>query len=309
MTLNQLRYVIEIVRCGSISTAAQELFITQPSLSKSVNELEKEMGITIFRRTNRGVVLSEEGIRFLSYARQVVEQADLLEHRYKEIEKMHHTFSISSQHYAIVVAAFIAMIKEENVNYYDYYLREVKTSEVISDVHLQKSNLGILYESSFNHDVLKRILYDNDLEFTPLFTVKPHVFLRKSHPLACRQMITLEELREYPRLVYDQGINNSFYFTEEVHSTEESDRNITVTDRGTIFNLMIGLDGYTISSGIMSDDFSGAEISSIPLKTEEYMTLGAITCKNTAPSALTERFLFHLKERYHAGLVSKKNTK
>lgn len=122
-------------------------------------------------------------------------------------------------------------------------------------------------------------------------------------------MITLEELREYPRLVYDQGINNSFYFTEEVHSTEESDRNITVTDRGTIFNLMIGLDGYTISSGIMSDDFSGAEISSIPLKTEEYMTLGAITCKNTAPSALTERFLFHLKERYHAGLVSKKNTK
>ena len=175
MTLTQLRYIIEIVRRGSISTAAKALFITQPSLSKSVTELEKEMGITIFRRTNRGVVLSEEGVKFLSYARQVVEQADLLEHRYKDSSAIHHTFSISSQHYAIVVAAFVALVKEENAPEYDYYLREAKTYEIINDVHRQKSSLGILYESSFNHDVLKRILHDNDLDFIPLFTVKPHV--------------------------------------------------------------------------------------------------------------------------------------
>lgn len=301
MTLTQLRYIIEIVRRGSISTAAKALFITQPSLSKSVTELEKEMGITIFRRTNRGVVLSEEGVKFLSYARQVVEQADLLEHRYKDSSAIHHTFSISSQHYAIVVAAFVALVKEENAPEYDYYLREAKTYEVINDVHRQKSSLGILYESSFNHDVLKRILHDNDLDFIPLFTVKPHVFLRRNHPLASRDIITLEDLVPYPRLVYDQGEVNSFYFTEEVHSTEESSKNITVTDRGTIFNLMVGLDGYTISSGIMTDDFSGKEIVSIPLKSDEHMTLGAIKPKGMELTPLAERFLFHMKSKYRAG--------
>lgn len=298
MTLQQLRYVLEIVRQGSISRAASELFMTQPSLSKAITELEQEMGITIFRRTNRGVLLSEEGIRFLSYARQVVAQADLLESRYHSETPVRHTFSLSSQHYAIVVAAFADLLESDNAEHYDFYLRETMTYSVIEDVHLQKSDLGILYESSFNKTVLHRLLNDNDLTFTPMFTVKPHVFIRRKHPLAAKKTISLADLKPYPRLLYDQGTNNSFYLTEEVHSTESSDKNIYVTDRGTIFNLLVDIDGYTIGSGILSNDFSGSEIVSRPLETDEYMKLGAISQKGTELRGLSQKFIELLKARY-----------
>lgn len=298
MTLQQLRYILEIVRQGSISRAASELFLTQPSLSRAVSELEQELHITIFRRTNRGVVLSEEGIRFLSYARQVVAQADLLEKKYQSHVPLRHTFSISSQHYAIVEAAFADLIKSDDASHYDFYLRETMTRSILDDVHLQKSDLGILYESRFNRAVLHRLFIDNDLEFEPLFTLQPHVFLRKKHPLAQKKSIELSDLLPYPRLLYDQGTNNSFYFSEEVCSTEPSDKNIYVTDRGTIFNLLVGLDGYTIGSGILSSDFSGTEITSRPLAVDEYMKLGAVRFKGAPDNELADKFLELLRKRY-----------
>ncbi len=276
MTLQQLRYIIEIVESGSISTAASRLFISQPSLSKAVAELEKEMGIPIFYRSNRGVILSEEGTKFLSYARQVVEQADLLEEQYKAGAPIRRVFAVSSQHYAFVVNAFVALVKEYGQKKYEFTLRESRTYDIIEDVRTQRSELGVLYLSRFNREVLAHAIENADLKFVPLFTARPHVFVSRENPMASKKSVTLEELKAYPRLTYEQGNNNSFFYSEELHSTQESPKNIVVTDRATLFNLLIGLNGYTISSGVLSTDLNGSHIVSVPLESDEYMEIGYI---------------------------------
>ncbi len=295
MTLQQLKYVVQIVQYGSITMAAQNLYITQPSLSKAVSELEREMGITIFLRSNRGVILSEEGAKFLSYARQVVEQAELLEQTYKYGEPVKRIFAVSSQHYAFAVNAFVALVKEYGKDKYEFSLRELRTHEIIEDVYTQRSELGILFLSNFNREVILRILKNKELQFVPEFSAKPHVFVSKNNPLASFEIVTRDDLKNYPRLTYDQGINNSFYFSEELHSTDESPKSIIVSDRATLFNLLIGLDGYTISSGILSSDLNGTDIISIPLKSDEIMEVGYIHATDRPLSQLAERYLEHFR--------------
>lgn len=294
MTLQQLKYVIQIVQCGSITMAANKLFITQPSLSKAVSDLEEEMGITIFRRSNRGVVLSEDGIRFLSYARQVVEQAELLEHAYKASEPVKRVFAVSSQHYAFAVNAFVALVKEYGEDKYEFSLRELRTNDIISDVRTMRSELGIIFISNFNRDVMLRILENNNLKFVPQFTAKPHVFVSRKNPLAKKKLVTRADLTDYPRLTFDQGVNNSFYYSEEIHSTDESPKSIIVSDRATLFNLLIGLNGYTISSGILSSDLNGNDIVSIPLKSDEVIEIGYIRNEDRPLCAIAERYIEHL---------------
>lgn len=296
MTLQQLKYIITIAECGSITSAAQKLLVAQPSLSKSVAELEKEMGIIIFYRNNRGVYLSDEGSRFLSYARQVIEQAELLEQQYKEKETIRRVFSISAQHYAFVVNAFVALVKEYGENKYEFTLRESRTHDIIEDVRTSRSELGVLFLSNFNREVVLRIVHNADLKFTPLFTATPHVFVSRENPLAKRKSVTLNDLKEFPRLTYEQGINNSFYYAEELHSTVESPKNIVVTDRATLFNLLIGLDGYTISSGILSSDLNGNNIVAIPLESNETMEIGYIAPADRRLNPVSERYLEHLKK-------------
>ncbi len=296
MTLQQLRYVIQIVQAGSINMAAQQLFITQPSLSKAVAELEHEMGITIFGRSNRGVTLTEEGTRFLSYARQVVEQADLLEHQYKGEHRVRRVFGISSQHYAFVVHAFVSLVREYGEDEYEFSLREARTNDIIEDVRTHRSELGILYLSKFNGDVMRHILRGAELDFVPLFTAKPHIFVSRRHPLAKRKCVTLSDLLPYPRLTYEQGVNNSFYFAEELHSSEQVPKSIVVADRATLFNLLIGLDGYTISSGILATDLNGDQIVAVPLESDEHMELVYIYPRGLAPTGISARYLDILKE-------------
>lgn len=296
MTLQQLKYIIAIAECSSITSAAQKLLVAQPSLSKSVSELEKEMGITIFYRNNRGVYLSDEGSKFLSYARQVVEQAELLEQQYKKKETIRRVFSISAQHYAFVVNAFVALVKEYGESKYEFTLRESRTHDIIEDVRTSRSELGVLFLSIFNREVVLRILHNADLKFSSLFIAKPHVFVSRDNPLSHKKKVTLDDLKVFPRLTYEQGINNSFYYSEELHSTEESPKSIIVTDRATLFNLLIGLNGYTISSGILSSDLNGTDIVSIPLESDEIMEIGYISPTDRPLSAVSERYLEHLKK-------------
>lgn len=295
MTLQQLKYVIEIVQSGSISMAAKNLFISQPSLSKAIGDLEKEMGITIFYRNNRGMYLSKEGVKFLSYARQVIEQVELLEQQYKYTTPPKRIFAISSQHYAFVVNAFVALIKEYDENKYEFSLRESRTHDIIEDVLTQRSELGILYFSHFNQEVLQRILQNNELQFVLLFTAKPHVFVSRHNPLAKYKTVKLTDLKDFPRLSYEQGVNNSFHFFEELHSTMDCLKSIIVSDRATLFNLLIGLNGYTISSGILSSDLNGHEIVSIPLESDEIMKIGYIHVTNRPLSSISKRYLEHLQ--------------
>ncbi|MBP3273102.1 MAG: LysR family transcriptional regulator [Ruminococcus sp.] len=294
MTLQQLRYIITIAETGSITMAAQRLFIAQPSLSKSVSELEKEMGITIFARSNRGVYLTEEGTRFLSYARQIVEQTELLENEYKSAPPPKRAFSVSSQHYAFVVNAFVELVREYGKDRYEFTLRELKTAEIIEDVRTHRSDIGILFLSNFNREVIRHILSAEELHFERLFTAKPHVFVSRSNPLVGRKIVTLDDLKDFPRLTYDQGVKNSFHFAEELHITEDSPKNIVVSDRATLFNLLIGLDGYTISSGILSSDLNGDNIVSIPLDSSEIMEIGYITTADRPMNSMTLRYLEHL---------------
>ncbi len=296
MTLQQLKYLIEVAETGSITTAAQRLFISQPSLSKSIAELEKEMGITIFNRSNRGVYLSQEGTRFLSYARQIVEQASLLESEYKLSPPPSRAFAVSAQHYAFVVNAFVELVREYGKSKYEFTLRELKTAEIIEDVRTHRSDLGILYLCDFNRDVIMHILQSEDMQFVKLFTAKPHVFVSKQNPLVGKKSVTLDELKEYPRLTYDQGVKNSFYFSEELHSTAESPKNLVVSDRATLFNLLIGLGGYTISSGILSTDLNGDNIVAIPLESDEKMDIGYIMTTDRPMNSITKRYLEHLNE-------------
>ena len=295
MTLQQLKYVIMVAECGSISSAAQKLLVAQPSLSKAISELEKEMNVILFIRNNRGVFLSDEGTKFLSYARQVVEQADLLESQYKQKEAIRRVFSISAQHYAFVVNAFVQLVKEYNQDQYEFTLRETATHDIIEDVRTFRSELGVLFCSHFNQDVIFRILQQAELSFTPLFEAKPHIFISKKNPLAQKKKVTLADLKAFPRLTYEQGIANSFYFSEELHSTEESPKSIMVSDRASLFNLLIGLNGYTISSGILSSDLNGTNIISIPLVSDEQMKIGYISHTHMPLSPMSERYLFHLK--------------
>ena len=296
MTLQQLRYIIAIAEACSITSAADKLLVSQPSLSKVVNQIEEEMGITIFNRNNRGVYLSEEGLSFLSYSRQVVEQADLLENKYKNKEKQRRVFSITSHHYAFVVNAFVALVKEYGENKYEFSLRETLTNNIIEDVRTSRSEIGVLFLSDFNKKVILKMLEDADLKFTKLFAVKPHIFVSRKNPLAKEKTVELSDLKNFPRLLYDQGIKNSFYFAEEPQPIIDSNKNIIVTDRATIFNLMIGLNGYTIASGVLSSDLNGTEIVAIPLKTDEIMEIGYIKNIDRPLSKICISYINHLKK-------------
>lgn len=296
MTLQQLKYVITISKSGSMHTAADELFITQPNLSKAIKDLELEMGITIFNRTNKGVLLTDDGTKFLSYARQVVEQANLLEDIYKNKESIKRIFAISSQHYGFVVNAFVKLVETFGKDTYEFSLRECKTYDVINDVKDGRSELGVIYFSRFNSEIMKKVISSNGLSYEFLFETKPHVLLSKNHPLANKERLTLDDLDAYPRLSYDQGLNNSFYYSEEPHALESVSKAIVVSDRATLFNILIGLNGYTISSGMISSSLDGNNIISIPLETDEVMDLVYIYDSDKPMKEITKQYLAILRE-------------
>lgn len=295
MTLQQLKYILTIVSCGSISEAAKRLYISQPSLSAAVKEIEQEFGIEIFLRSARGIALTNEGVEFLSYARQVVEQAELLERRYVDKKPSRKLCSISTQHYAFAVQAFVSLLKELDENEYECTLRETRTYEIIEDVRQLRSEIGMLYLNDFNRKVITKILNENDLTFHPLFSAQPHVFISVDHPLASKEIVAIEELDEFPCLAFEQGAYNSFYFAEEILSTRTYRKKILVSDRATLFNLLIGLNGYTVSSGVLNQDLNGEQIQAVRLRTEEEMVIGYIVNAKTNLSGLAEQYVAKLK--------------
>ena len=293
MTLQQLKYVTTIANIGSISEAAKRLFVSQPSLTKAIKELEKEMGITIFDRTNKGITVSKEGERFLGYARQVLEQAALLEEQYKSQSGGKKQFSVSTQHYSFAVNAFVELLKGAEIDQYDVSLRETQTYEIID----MKSEIGLLYYNDFNRPVLEKLIHTNELTFTELFTAHPHIFIGKTHPLAHKEVVSMDELEEYPYISFEQGDHNSFYFSEEIFSTVVRPKHIRVRDRASLFSLLLGLDGYTVSSGVIDKEVNGENIISVPLAEEGLMHIGYITNNKMQRSRLGQEYI-HALEQY-----------
>ncbi|MFC4779018.1 LysR family transcriptional regulator [Paenibacillus sp. GCM10023252] len=296
MTLQQLKYIIEVASRGSINEAAKRLFISQPTLSSAIKDLEEELQITLFDRSNKGISLSKDGVEFLSYARQVVEQAELLESRYLNAKPSPQHFSVSTQHYAFAVNAFVSLVQQYGQDEYELSLRETKTYEIINDVKSMCSEIGIIYVNEFNGKVIHNLLKTANLTFNRLFTARPHIFISMNNPLAQQSVVTIDQLQHYPYLSFDQGEYNSFHFSEEILSTLTHRKSIRVTDRATLFNLLIGLNGYTISTGILSSDLNGNEIIPVPLDCEELIHVGWISHKSIPLSKLGAAYIEALKE-------------
>ena len=291
MTLQQLKYVTEVADRGSITEAAKSLFIAQPSLSAAIHELEEEIGVALFLRSNRGVLITPEGAEFLGYARQVVQQAALIEDKYIAHSALRQRFCISTQHYSFTAGAFVELVRAQGGEAYEFILREGKTYDTINDVRTLRSEMGVIYLSSFNEAVIRKMLREANLVFSELFSARPHIFVGRNNPLAGRESVTLADLEPLPCLTYEQGDQNAFYFSEEILSTLNHEKSIKVTDKGTIIDLMVGTDGYTISSGICPSYLRGEDIISIPLQVDEVIRIGVITHKDYRPTPLGQEYL------------------
>lgn len=296
MTLQQLKYLVTVAECKNISEAAEKLYISQPSLSAAIHNLEKEMGVTAFARSNKGVTVTREGEELLSLARNLLEQADIMKERFCKDTKREPKFCVSCQHYSFAVNAFVDVVNKFDADKYSFILRETQTGEIIDDVANGNSELGILYLSKQNEEVLTKLFKKNDLIFEEIFEASPHIFISKNHPLANKDIITLDELKPYPYLVYEQGERNSFYFSEEFLSVLDMPKNIQVRDRATLFNLAIGLNGFTVSSGIIDKELNGEDIISKVLDMDVTMHIGLIKKKNIMLSRYANSYIDALKK-------------
>ena len=270
---------------------------------EAIKDLEEEIGIDLFNRTNRGISLTPDGKEFIGYAKQVIEQYDLMEAKYIEKTAEKKKFSVSMQHYSFAVNAFVEMVKEFGMDKYEFAIRECRTYEVIEDVKDFRSEVGILYTNNFNSKVLNKLFKDRDLEFVPLLDCSIYVYLWKGHPLADREIIKIEELSEYPCLAFDQGNNNSFYFAEEVLSTYDYKQIIRANDRATMLNLMVGLNGYTMCSGIICEPLNGTDYCAVKLDSDEVMTIGYLKRKNVSLSTLGQKYIEELAKYKDSALV------
>ncbi len=296
MRLQQLRYLIAVAESGSINSVAHSHYISQSALSTSIRELEEEMGVKVFNRTNKGITLTSEGVELLAYARQVVEQADLMIRHYaSDREDSYHKLSVSSQHYAFVVNAFTEFVTKRNDESCDFTLRETRTADVIDDVRTFRSDIGVLYLSTYNERVLRRRLDEANLRFVSLFRARPHVFVREGHPLARLSRVGMQDLEGYPRYTFEQGPEGSLYYSEEPLSSLPHRQRITVSDRATMTSLLRCYDGFLVSTGVRSDEMLDG-IVAIPLDVDEVMNVGYVVHRERKLSSLAQAYITELNQ-------------
>lgn len=303
MTLTQLRYAITISETGSFNKAAQILYVSQPSLSNAIHDLEDEFSITIFHRSGRGISLTNEGVEFITYARQVYHQYESLLDKFGKNGNIKKKFGVYTQHYSFATKSFVEMVKKFNTAEYDFAIRETKTREVIDDVSTQKSEIGILYLSNFNKNMILKMLNSADLEFHHLINCQIYVYIYKDHPLAKKEIITFDDLKDYPNLSFEQGDNSSFYFSEEIYANKEYQRMVKVNDRATMLNMMRGLYGFTLCSGIICQELNGDDYIAVPFKPDEddvddNMSIGYIIKKNQILSRMGSLYIEEIKNYF-----------
>lgn len=296
MTINQLKYIIAISKVNSINEAAKKLYISQPSLTNALQSLENEVGFDIFIRSKSGISLTVKGAEFLGYAKSVVELYEILDAKYISKSNTKRAFHVSMQHYTFAVNAFIKVIRQYGMDEYEFEIHETKTHEVIENVKNQKSEIGVLYLNDYNKTILNKIFNEAGIKFTPLFDCSIYAYMSKQNPLAEQTEVTMEDLEPYPCLSFAQGDYNSFYFAEEVLSTYEYKRLVRANDRATMLNLMVGINGYTLCSGIICEDLNGSKYCAIKLKTDEKMTIGYIARNSSVISEMGQKYIEELSK-------------
>jgi DNA-binding transcriptional LysR family regulator len=305
MTLQQIYYALTVSESGSMNQAAEKLYISQPTLTSAIHALEEEVHITIFNRTSRGVSLTNEGKDFLLQARQIYQQYELLQDKYSSPDKIHHKFKVSAQHYSFATKAFVETVKKYGTSKYNLEISETRTMDVINDVGNSNSEIGILYLSNYNRKYLQKLFNEKNLEFHRLVKANAFVYLYKKHPLAKNKSITFEQLKEYPNMSFDQGENSSFYLGEEILGQNEYPRTIKVNDRATMLNLMRGLNGYTLCSGIISEELNGTDYVAVPYQADRknpnaVMEIGYIIRSHTILSDIAENYINELNQYFES---------
>ncbi len=300
MTLQQLHYILTITRTGSLSKAAEELYITQPTLSGAVHDLEAELGVSLFHRSGKGMTLTNDGMEFVSSARPLYHQYEQLMEQYGKNGLIKKKFGISTQHYSFAVKSFVELVKKFNTAEYEFAIRETKTREVIEDVHTMRSEIGVLYLCDFNRKVMTKLLKAHDLEFHKLIECSAYVYLWKGHPLANNKSIRPEQLEPYPCLSFEQGNDSSYYYAEEMFSASNYPRTIKANDRATMLNLMVGLNGYTLCSGIICTELNGEDFIAVPYEeqaggSEDKMEIGYIVKRNLVISQMGKMYIEEMK--------------
>ncbi len=296
MTLTQLNYIITIAETKSMNKAAEQLYVSQPSLTSAVKELEKELGVTLLYRSGRGVTLTNDGMEFLMYARQIYSQYESVMEKYGKGGGYKKKFGVSTQHYSFAVKAFVDMAKKFDMSKYEFAIRETRTAEVLSDVSTMRSEIGVLYLCDFNRKALEKMMKSAGLTFHHLIDCQAYVYIWKNHPLAKEKSISFEQLEGYPCLAFEQGDNGSFYFAEEILSTNEYSQVIKANDRATMLNLMVGLNGYTLCSGIICEELNGDDYIAVPFQDDaqnpnSVMEIGYIVRKNTMLSEMGKLYI------------------
>ena len=312
LTIQQLRYAVGIANTGSFNKAAEALFISQPSLTMAVQDLEKQIGITVFNRSNRGVTLTPEGEEFIARANELLNHFKSVVARYDEESQKKKRFAVSTQHYSFAVKSFTNMVKKFNIDDYDFALRETKTKEVIDDVTSLRSEIGIIYLSDFNRKYLTYLLKEHDLVFQKLVVCNAYAYMWKNNPLASKPYVTLEDLSQYPCLSFEQGESGNYYFAEEILSTNEYHRTIKANDRATMLNFMVDLNGYTLCSGIISEEINGSDYVAVPFKDDKgecdrQMEIGYIVKKNFMLSTICRIYIREMEEYLHS-YTNERNT-
>ncbi len=301
MTLTQLNYIITIAETKSMNKAAEQLYVSQPSLTSAVKELEKELGVTLLYRSGRGVTLTNDGMEFLMYARQIYSQYESIMEKYGKGGGYKKKFGVSTQHYSFAVKAFVDMAKKFDMSKYEFAIRETRTAEVLSDVSTMRSEIGVLYLCDFNRKALEKMIKSSGLTFHHLIDCQAYVYIWKHHPLANEESISFEQLEGYPCLTFEQGDNSSFYFAEEILSTNEYSQVIKANDRATMLNLMVGLNGYTLCSGIICEELNGDDYIAVPFRDDiqnpnSIMEIGYVIRKNTMLSEMGELYIESIRK-------------
>ena len=300
MTLQQMKYVLAIADEGSMNKAAEKLFVSQPSLTSAVRELEKESGIQIFVRGSRGVSVTAEGADFLMYVRQVCQQYDILRQKYGGSGNVKRKFGVSTQHYSFAVKAFVEMVKRFGTLNFEFAIRETRTMDVLNDVGSFRSEIGIIYQCDYNRKIIERLLREQELEFVPLIDCRAYVYLWKHHPLAGESSIGIEQLADYPCMVFEQGDGASGFLAEEILTDNDYPRMIRSSDRATQLNLMIGLNGYTLCSGIICEELNGSEYRAVPFREDEHnrnttMQIGYVVKKHSILSDIADVYITEVR--------------
>lgn len=295
LTIQQCKYVLKIAKTGSFNEAAKQLFIAQSSLSTSIKSLEKELEIKIFERSGNGAYLTDEGAEFVRYATQIADHSDFIAKRYAS-QELHQRLYVVTQHYDFIADVFGKLLSETEEEHYKFSLREIQTYDVIREIETAYSDIGIIAMKDSDEGIMKRYISKKGLSFTPFLKASPHIFLRKDHPLANREKISYAELKEFPYVAYSQGGHNISFFTEEIMDEPYNDKQVEISDRATLMNVLLVTDSYTVGTGIMPSALNRGNIVSVPLESEEFYIIGYLLNENRKTNQLTEEFIRLLLE-------------